>query len=317
MLKGTCKTPPVPKNSPEPSAGLLLGAVALVAIVWGAGPPITKLVTAPPLVGAVLRFGLSFPVLFAIAAATGNKVTKQSLKASALPGVAFGINMVFVFATVQEAAVAVLSVVVALQPALLLIVASPIFGERPTQRQLIWTLVGVAATAGVVLGAGDELRASWLGLTFSFLAMLSFSVYFVLTRLARTQHNVDPIQWMAGVNFWAFVVLVPLVAIFVSPDEAKEFGGYDWLWIAIVAYLTGAFGHVLMGWIHGYLEAARSSLYLQSMHIVALGLAWLIHDEPITWVQGLAGLVVLGAVTAVIRLPPIRTADSAEPVAAR
>lgn len=296
----------------------MLAAVGFVAIVWGAGPVLTKLVSAPPLVGAVLRFGLSFPVLFVIASVTGNKVTKQSLKASALPGMAFGINMVLVFATVQEAAVAVLSVVVALQPALLLIVAGPIFGERPTKKHVLWTLVGVAATAGVVLGAGDELQASWLGLTFSFFAMLSFSVYFVLTRLARTRHNVDPIQWMAGVNFWAFAILVPLVALFVSPDEAREFGGYDWLWIVLVAYLTGATGHVVMGWVHGYLEAARSSLYIQSMHIVALGGAWLVHDEPITWTQAAAGIVVLGAVAAVIRLPtPSRataTATAPEPV---
>ena len=290
----------------EPSAGLILGAVALVAILWGAGPPITKLVTAPPLVGAAVRFGLSFPVLFAISTARGKPVTRKILKATALPGIAFGINMAFVFATVQEAAVAVLSVMIALQPALLLMVASPIFGERPTGRHVFWTLVGVAATAGVILGAGPELRASWLGLFFSVLAMLTFSTYFVLTRLARTRTNVDPVQWMAGANLWAFLVLLPLCAVFVDRAGLAEFGGMDWVWIAMVAYLTGAAGHVLMGWVHGYLETARSSLYLQSMHIVALGLAWLIHDEPITWIQGVAGLVVLGSVTAVIRIP-VRT----------
>ncbi|MEZ5343772.1 MAG: DMT family transporter [Acidimicrobiales bacterium] len=311
----------MPLKRADPSPAIVLSAVGMVALVWGAGPVVTKLVTAPPLVGAALRFGLSFPVLFTLAAITGHRVTRASLMAAALPGMAFGINMVFVFATVQEAAVAVLSVVVALQPALLLIVAGPIFGERPTQKHVLWTLVGVAATAGVILGAGKELRASWLGLAFSMLAMLTFSVYFVLTRLARTRHNVDPIQWMAGANFWAFVVLIPLVLVFVDRSDIQQFGGYDWLWIALVAYVTGAAGHVLMGWVHGYVEAARSSLYLQSMHIVALGGAWLVHDEPITWIQGVAGLVVLGAVAAVIRIPtatpvpvaplPLATADSA------
>ena len=58
-----------------------------------------------------------------------------------------------------------------------------------------------------------------------------------------------------------------------------------------------------MSWVHGYIEAARSALYLLAMNIVAVGLAWPVHDEPVTVVQVVAGLVVLGSVAMVIRLP--------------
>lgn len=284
-------------------------ALGFVVLVWGIGPPITKLVTAPPLVATMVRFGIATPVLFVIVYARGGRITKRLLRDTAIPGMAFGVNLILVFATLQEATVAVLSTVVAVQPALLLVVAGPIFGERPTLRHVLWSVVGIAGAAIVITGAGGDVRASWLGVLLALAAMLTFSVYFVMTRLARSGHAgeaglvVDPIDWMAGINLWAFVAAVPPSMFLVDADDLSQFGGLDWLWIAWIAYITGVAGHVAMSWVHGYVEAARSSLYLLAMHVVAVGLAWPIHDEPVTWVQVLGGLVLLGAVTAVIRLP--------------
>ncbi len=277
--------------------------MGVVVLSWGAGPPFTKLVTASPLVGVFIRFGISFPLLFAMVYLRGGTVSPALLKRTALPGIAFGINLIFVFATLQEATVAVLSTMVAVQPALLLLVGGPIFGEHATRKQILWSGGGILGAAIVIIGAGAEVRASTLGLVLAFAAMLTFSVYFVLTRLARSTTNVDPIEWMAGINLWAFVAGAVPSIFFVSRSDWVEFGGLDWLWIAIVAYVTGVFGHVAMSWVHGYIEAARSSLYLLGMHLVAVGLAWPIHDEPFTLLQVLGGVVLLGSVTAVMRLP--------------
>ncbi len=285
--------------------------MAYVVAVWGLGPPITKLVTAPPLVGALVRFGISFPVLFGLVALRGQRVDASLMRATMLPGLAFGLNLVFVFATLQEATVAVLSTTVAIQPALLLVLAGPLFGERPTIRHVAWSAIGILGAAIVILGAGSGVRASPLGIGLALVALATFSVYFVLTRMARSTTDVDPIQWMAGINFWAFVAAIPPSIFLVRADDIRQFGGIDWLWIAIIAYVTGVTGHVAMSWLHGYIEAARSSLYLLAMHLVAVGLAWPIHDEPVTLVQVLGGMVLLGSVTAVIRLPatPLATAE--------
>ncbi len=277
--------------------------MGLVVLSWGAGPPVTKLITAPPLVGVLVRFGLSFPLLFAIVYARGGQVNKELLRSTALPGISFGINLIFVFAALQEATVAVLSTTVAIQPALLLILAGPIFGERPSRAHVLWSVVGIAGAAIVILGAGEAVRASALGVGLAVMAMLTFSVYFVLTRIARSTSDVDPIRWMAGINLWAFLAAVPPSFVWVGRSELAEFGGTDWLWVVVLAYLTGVVGHVAMSWVHGYIEAARSSLYLLAMHLVAVGLAWPVHDEPITVIQVLGGAVLLGAVTAVIRIP--------------
>ena len=292
------------RHQPATSASRLpLLALGLVIVSWGAGPVITKLITVAPLVGVVLRFAMSVPLLFALLAIRGQRLTVDTLRRTALPGMAFGINLIFVFAALQEATVAVLSVSMTLQPALLLILAGPLFGERPTMAHVLWTLVGVAGAAAVILGAGEELRASPLGLGFAFGAMATFSVYFLATRLARSTIDVDPFCWMAGVNLWSLVAALVPSLFLVDRADLAQLDARDVLWLLVLAYLTGVFGHVLMSWVHGYIEAARSSLYLLAMNLVAVGLAWPVHDEPVTVAQLLGGLVLVGSAAAVIRLP--------------
>ena len=297
----------------EPGAGKVtpshawpLVVMAVVVIVWGLGPPTTKLVTAPPLIGTFVRFGISSPLLIVVLAARRRVLSRKVFIATALPGLSFGINLVFVFATLQEATVSVLSTVVAMQPALLLVLAGPLFHEYPTGRQFTFTLAGVLGAVGVILGAGSEIRSSWLGVGLAALSLVTFTLYFVLTRLARSDNEVDPIEWMAGINIWAFLSTIIPILLLADRSDWAQFGGNDWIWIVIVAFVTGVFGHVLMTWLHGHLEAARSSLYILTMHLVAVGLAWWIHDESITWLQMISGGVVLLCVALVVTAPDRR-----------
>ena len=306
--------------------GLPLLVMGLVVVSWGLGPPISKLLSAPPMVSAFIRFGMSTPFLLAVLALRGRWLSRRVFFQTALPGLSFGINMVFVFAAVQEVTISVMSVMMALQPAMLLALVGPIFGDRVSVRQIVFTLIGVAGAAGVIMGAGGEFRASAFGLFLTAMSVLTFTVYFVLTRMARSTSAVDPIEWMAGINFWSFVAAVVPTLLLVTPGQFFEFGGLDWLWIVIVAFVTGVFGHVLMTWCHGHLEVARSSLYVLAMHIVAVGTAWLIHGEPVTPMQFGGGAVVLFSVAMVIRTPagsltapePVgQAAEPEPPVAAR
>ncbi len=278
-------------------------ALAVVVFVWGAGPVWAKLVTAPPLVAAPMRFLISAPLILAATALRGRPLGWPMLKRTALAGMAFGINMIFVFATLQESTVAVLTVGIALQPALLLVIVGPVFNERPTRNHVLWTLAGVAGAALVILGAGAELRSSVLGVVLAFMAMVMFSGYFVLTRLARSTTDVDPLEWIAGITVWACLITLVPALIGTGTQDWATIDRVDLWWLTVMSLTTGFLGHVLMSWVHGYVEAARSSLFLLLMNAVAVGLAWPVHDEPITPTQGLGGVIVLVAVAAVIRLP--------------
>ncbi len=280
-----------------------------VVVFWGMGPPISKLISAPPLVTVFFRLWFSTPLLFAAALASGGKIDRRLLVRTAIPGMLFGANLGFVFASFQHATIAVISVINAMQPGVVLIAAGRLFGERPTRWHLTWTAVGVGGTVVVILGSGGDVATTPLGVVLSTVSMLTFTAYFLATKRARAGlGNVSALEWMAGVSFFGALAITPFTLATSSRADYAAIDGRDWLWLGFAVLITGIGGHVLMSWVHGYIEASRSSLYLLAMNVVAIGAAWPIHDEPITVLQAIGGLIVLGAVAAVVRRPPVRAA---------
>lgn len=286
--------------------------MASVVVIWGLGPPITKLVSAPPLVGVSVRFWLSIPLIWAVAYATGRPLSRTHLRHTALAGFFFGINLAFVFAALDHASVAVLSVIMALQPGIVLLVAGPWLGERATRWHVAWTGVGILGVAVVILGGDPEVRGSALGAALGVGALLTFTVYYVINRRVRSTTSIDPIQWMAGATLFAGITVTPLALATSSWADYRQLGGADWLYLGFVAVIVGIVGHTMMSWSHRFIPASRSSLYLLAMNVVAVAAAWPIHDEPVTLVQALGGLAVLGAVAAVVSRP---ASVATEPVA--
>jgi len=296
-------TPPNGTSPPRAvfPPGLVMG---LIIVFWGLGPPVSKLITAPPVISVLYRFWLSVPILFAIAWVTGNRPSRSTLIATAPAGAAFGINLVFVFLTINTTAVAVLSVFTTLQPGIILLVAGPFLGERPGWWHVAWTIVGIGGTSLVVLGGGSEFDANLLGVVYALAAMIMFTAYFLLTKKARTgADQVSAIEWMTGISLFAAVAVTPWALLSSDKADYLMIGGKDWIWLAFVIAVTGIAGHVMMAWTHRYLDATRSSLYLLSMNIVAIGASWIIHDEPLNLIQLAGGIVVFGAVGAVVTRP--------------
>lgn len=291
------------------------GAMAAVVLIWGLGPPVTKLISAPPLVGASSRFWVSVPLVWAITYASGRRVDVGMLRRTAGAGVLFAVNLAFVFAALEHASVAVLSVFQALAPGVILLVAGPWLGERATRWHVAWTGVGVVGVAVVVLGRDPEVRTDAVGVFYALAAMLTFTAYYLITRRVRSTTTIDPLQWMAGVTLFAAVAITPVALVTSSIDDYRQLGGADWFYLAFVAGVVGILGHTLMSWVHRYISASRSSLYLLAMNVVAIVAAWPIHDEPISLVQAAGGAVVMGAVAAVISRSPERRPMRERPVA--
>jgi drug/metabolite transporter (DMT)-like permease len=292
--------------------------MAGIILFWGLGPPISKLITAPAVVAVLYRFLLSVPLLYGLSILTGHRLRLSTLRRTALAGAAFGVNLVFVFLALGSAAVAVLSVVSTLQPVFILLVAGPLLGERPGLVHLCWTVVGTAGAALVILGAGSEVHSTPAGVLYAVASVVTFTVYFLLTKRARSvEAELDPIEWMTGICVFAALAVAPWTLLTSSPSDYRAVGGADWIWMAFIVVVTGVAGHVLMAWTHRYVDASRSSLYLLAMNVVAVGAAWLIHDEPLTPVQLVGGGIVFAAVAAVITrpsaAPPARSARSLRP----
>lgn len=277
--------------------------MAAVVVIWGLGPPITKLISAPPLVGVSMRFWISIPLVWAVTYATGGRVTGQVLRATAAAGILFGANLAFVFSALHHTSVAVLSVIAALQPGIVLIVAGRWLGEVPTRWHIGWTAVGVVGVAVAILGGDPEVRGSLLGIVLGAASVLTFTAYYVINRRVRSTTPVSPMEWMCGVTLFAGAFITPIALLTQSADDYRLLAGADWLYLLFVAFVVGIVGHTMMSWAHRYIPAARSSLFLLAMNIVAIAAAWPIHDEPVTLIQAVGGIVVLGAVAAVLSRP--------------
>jgi drug/metabolite transporter (DMT)-like permease len=296
----------------HPSSGLAGVVMLSVVVIWGLGPPVTKLITAPPLVGVSVRFWVSVPIVWLVTYAMGGRVTKEVLKRTWLPGALFGINLAFVFSALQHSSVAVLAVIQTLQPGIVLLVAGRWLGERATGWHISWTAVGVIGVVVAILGGDPEVRGSAIGIVFGVASMLTFTGYYLINRRARSTRPISPMEWMCGVTLFAGLFITPLALATSSLDDYRQLAGADWLYLGFVAIVVGIVGHTMMSWAHGYIPAARSSLFLLAMNIVAIGAAWPIHDEPITWLQAAGGLVVVAAVLsrpASVRVEPVTPSE--------
>lgn len=279
--------------------------LAAVIVIWGLGPPISKLITAPPLVIASARFWLSVPILFAVTYATGHRVTWETMRHTWLAGALFGMNMVFVFLALQHASVAVLSILMALQPGIVLLVAGRWLGERPTRWHIAWTSIGIIGVAVVILGNSPDVEMDGLGLVAGVIALLSFTGYYLRNRIVRSSFEIHPLEWMSGSTVCSALFVTPFTLVLIEPAEYRLLDGADWIWLAYVAGVVGMFSHTLMSWVHKYVLASRSSLYILGMTVVAVAASWPINGERFTLQQVIGGAVVLGAVAAVVSRPAV------------
>jgi drug/metabolite transporter (DMT)-like permease len=283
--------------------------MAAVVLIWGFGPPVTKLITAPPLVTVSVRFWVSIPLIWAITYASGRVVSLEVLRATAIAGILFGANLLLVVATLQHASVAVLAVLQTLQPGVVLLVAGPVLGERATRWHVAWTGVAVLGVLLVVLGGDNQVRTETVGLVCGVASLLTFTAYYVSNRLARSTTEIDALQWMAGVTLTAGLAVTPVALLGSAPGDYGRLAGADWAYMFFVAVVVGIAGHTMMSWAHKFIAASRSSLYLLGMNVVAMTAAWPINGEPMDIGQAFGGAVVLGAVAAVVVRRPSTPAD--------
>ena len=162
-------------------------AVVLVAVsVWGGVGVVVRFVEGiDGLVIGFHRLWIGALVTLAAFYATGGRLTWRTLRLSVPGGVAFACDIVLFFSALKHTTVANATVVGALQPALVLVVAGPLFGERITKALVAATVVAVGGVALVVYGSADEAVWSPLGDLLAVGALFAWTSYFVASRQVR------------------------------------------------------------------------------------------------------------------------------------
>jgi len=293
----------------EASSGALPLVAMLIAIVtWGLGNILIKQTSVDGLNVAFYRLWFGTAVTLVLLVLVRHRLTLRELRLSAPAGAAFGVNMVLFFTALKITTVANATLIGALQPAIVLLIAGPLFGERVGRSEIGWTAVSIAGVGILIAGASSSPEWSPLGDGMALLAVLLFTGYFVASK--RIRESVSTVAYMAGVHLGAAVIVTPVALI--HGLEVAALSAADWARILIIVFTSGVGAHMLVNWAHPYVKVSVSSVIVLLTPVVATMGAWVVLDESLTALQLLGGGVTLAAIVAVTRRHRASSVDVTE-----
>src|SRR5581483_1700974 len=275
-----------------------LGACAVLAavLIWGFTNTLIKLSSQPALPFALYRLWMGALGLLIVLRATGRRLSWPAVRASAPGGALLAVEITFFFSAIKRTSVADVAVISALQPALVLLVAGPLFGERVTRREVGWSVLSLLGVLLVIAGSSGTPVWSLSGDLLAAGSLIAWTAYFLVSKHAR--ENVPALEYMTVVFLVAAVAVTPLALA-----AGQPLGGLRGLdWILLVVFVLGASGgHVLLAWAHSSVDVTVSSLLMLASPVVSAVAALLILGEPIRPLTAAGGVVVLGSLAAILR----------------
>lgn len=122
--------------------------------MWGASSVLAK--SANHVDGLTLAFHrlwVGAAAMFVVFTLRGGRLRLRLMWAAVPTGIAFAGDIGLFFTAVKHTTVANATMISALQPALVLFVARPLFGEKVRAADVGWTLVALVGVAVVVFGS--------------------------------------------------------------------------------------------------------------------------------------------------------------------
>ncbi|MBD0328622.1 MAG: EamA family transporter [Thermoleophilia bacterium] len=281
--------------------GVTLGAFVGTVVIGGSNFVAVKVTVdeLDPLYGAAARFFLAGLVFLAILVAMRVPLPRgHALAGAAVYGaLGFGIAYALMYIALVELTAGVASVLMATVPVLTLLLAA-------LQRMEPITLRGLAGGALAVAGIA-VLSARSLGGDIPFRYLLAALVAPIVIAEAAIVAKRFPKTHPVGTNVVGmFVGAALLAATSLALGEAWTLPRDGATWIAS-AWLVAA-GSVGLFWLFLFVvqrwTASASTYSLPLMPVVAIGLAAVLADEGIGWLEAAGGLLVIaGAYVGVLR----------------
>jgi drug/metabolite transporter (DMT)-like permease len=267
-------------------------AVLVAVSVWGVVAVVTRFVDQiNGLVLAFHRLWIGAAATLVVFYATGRRLSWRTLRLSIPGGLAFGGDIVLFFSALRHTTVANATVVGALQPALVMLVAGRLFGEPVTAGIIGWSVTAIVGVAIVVYGSSGAPVWSVTGDLLAVGALFSWTLYFIASKQVRRE--LAPFEYLAAMLVVATVAIAPIALLFGGPLDPGAL--HNWAWICLLAIGSGGIGHLLINWAHDHIDLAVMSLLTLAVPVFAVVSAAIFLDEGVTWLQVLGMAIVLGA----------------------
>jgi drug/metabolite transporter (DMT)-like permease len=274
--------------------------VAAAVATWGWGNVAIKATSTTGLVASFYRLWFAVPVLWLIAACVPSirrGMNHAWLAGSLVGGTLFALHQILFFNSLKLTSVANVTLIGALQPAVVLMVAGRLFGERVSLRAILWSLGGLGGTACVIVASAGAPGWSPLGDALAVANLFAFTGYFLASKEVRSR--VGTPEYMVGMTTVAGILIT--AAALITRQDLGTPTGRDLLILAGVAVIPGTLGHFLTNWAHPHTSAFVASIMLLAVPVIASVGAATFLDEALRPVQIAGGTIVLVSIGMVVR----------------
>ncbi len=278
---------------------LALFAVGLAVATWGWSNVAIKAVGVSGLVASFYRLWLALPPLWlAVFVVPGlrARLDRNWARASLRGGLLFGFHQILFFTSLKLTSVANVSIIGALQPALVLVVAGPMFGESASFRSILWSVLALLGTAVVVVASHGTPGWSPLGDVLAFANLFVFTAYFLASK--RIRATVGTSEYVIGLTTVA--ALVVFVAAISTGQDLASPRGSDWGILVGLALVSGTLGHLLTNWAHPHASAFIVSIMFLGVPVLASAGAAVYLGETLGAWQIVGGATVLIAIAVIV-----------------
>ena len=278
-----------------------LGRIAAVfaVVCWSAGNVIVARLDLSGIEIAFWRQFLGAVVYGTVFILIGKRFTWSPIKLAFPVAILFCSEIAVFFTALNITTVANATIIGALQPIVLIIVAGGKFGEVITKRLVGISIFATGGVAVVVLGSSNDVSWSPLGDLLALLAMILFSAYFVAVKSVRVHIDTFTLQTLA--MFIGSIGLLPFLIIFQgSTSGFPALTQNEFLWIVVLLIVPGS-GHFLMNWAHLHVSLSLAGLLMLAIPVLSAGGAWFFLDQSVSILQVVGGAVVIFALVIVTR----------------
>ena len=278
----------------EHRLGLIAVIVAITA--WGTTSVIIKSIDMNAVAIAFWRFLIYAIGLTVWMIARGGKLTRRLLWTAAPGGLLLSGDVLLFFTAVKVTNVVNATTIGALQPLVIAVFATQLFGEKISRREIGAAIVAIAGVVVIVTQSAGTPEWSGAGDLAAVGALFCWSGYFVVAK--RLSDRLTPLEFTSATSWWVAAIALPVG--FAFQQDMSPPSGDDWAWLLLLIFVGGVLGHYLMNWGIPRLPLWLSSTLTLMIPVLASVAAWLFLDEPLTAIQLVAMGVVVGALAVIV-----------------
>lgn len=305
-------------QQPGTSRWLIIGAFAVVYIVWGSTYLVNyfAIQSIPPFIMSGTRFVAAGVALYFIGRLLGHPVGEWLHWRNAIwAGVLLlGVGTGGVVWAMQWVDTGIAALIVAFEPLLVVLMLWPMRGQRPGGRSLLGVAVGIAGMATLVMQ--DKLiadRNTALGVLVIFIGILSWgyaAIWVGRAKLPVSSMQTAAIQMMGGGGALLVVSLATGDWQHFHWQEVTQKSALAWIYLVLL-------GSILAFSAFNYLLARVSPEKVVTTNyvnpVVALFLGWSFNNEVITLQSLIASVLLLAGVFFIVSKKKTETSGASAP----